>query len=172
MYEFHHGDSLTLNNDERKSCVLVYKKILMPHDGSEMADRAFEHALAIAKAFNAKLILLTVVNENILPAVGVSTASPELVKGVMSELIAFAKKEAHDKLEKKVIVAMNAGIEVSHVVTLGNASETIIEMAQKEKVDLIVMGSRGLTGMKKIIALGSVTRNVSEHVRCPVMIVH
>lgn len=149
-----------------------YKKILMPHDGSEMADHAFEHALAIAKAFNARIILLTVITENILPAVGVSTASPQLVKGVVSELIAFAKKEAHDKLEAKVVKAMKEGVEVSHVVAMGNVSETIIEMAGKEKVDLIVMGSRGLTGMKKIVALGSVTRNVSEHVRCPVLIVH
>ena len=144
----------------------------MPHDGSEIADRAYDHALAIAKAFDAKLILLTVITENILPAVGVSTASPELVKGVMSELIAFAKKEAHDKLEKKVAMGTKEGVDVSHVVAMGNASETIIDMVKKESVDLIVMGSRGLTGMKKIIVLGSVTRNVSEHVTCPVLIVH
>jgi len=152
--------------------ILVYKKILMPHDGSEVADKAFEHALAIAKAFDAKLILLTVITENILPAVGISTASPELVKGMMSELIAFAKKEAHDKLERKVAKGTKEDVSVFHIVTMGNAAETIIDTAKKENVDLIVMGSRGLTGMKKIIALGSVTRNVSEHVRCPVLIVH
>jgi nucleotide-binding universal stress UspA family protein len=90
----------------------------------------------------------------------------------MSELIAFAKKEAHDKLEKKVAKGTKEGVDVSHIVTMGNASETIIDTAKKENIDLIVMGSRGLTGMKKIVALGSVTRNVSEHVRCPVLIVH
>jgi nucleotide-binding universal stress UspA family protein len=151
---------------------LTYRKILVPHDGSKIADSAFEHALAIAKAFNAKLILLTVITENILPTVGVSTASPQLVKGVISELIAFAKKEAHDKLEKKVTMGAKEGVDVSHVVAMGNASETIIDMAKKEGIDLIVIGSRGLTGMKKIRVLGSVTRNVSEHVTCPVLIVH
>ena len=153
-------------------CSLVYKKILMPHDGSEIADRAFDHALAIAKAFNAKLILLTVISANILPAVGISTASPGLVKGVMSELIAFAKKEASDRLEKKVVRAIKEHVEISHTVAMGNASETIIDMAKEKNIDLIVMGSRGLTGMKKIRVLGSVTRNVSEDVTCPALIVH
>lgn len=154
------------------SRALVYKKILVPHDGSEMADKAFEHAVAIAKAFGAKLILLTVISENILPSVGLSTASPSLVQGVVSEVIAFAKKEAHDKLEKKAATAKEAGVSVSHIVAMGHASETIINTAKSEEIDLIVMGSRGLTGMKKIRVLGSVTRNVSEHVTCPVLVVH
>lgn len=152
--------------------VLVYKKILMPHDGSEVADRAFEHAIAIAKAFDAKLILLTVITENLSPTFGISSITPQAMKGMISELIAFAKKEAHDKLERKVAQGTKEGVDISHVVAMGNASETIIDMAKKENVDLIVMGSRGLTGMKKIRVLGSVTRNVSEHVTCPVLIVH
>lgn len=151
---------------------MTYKKILLPHDGSEMADRAFEHGLAISKAFNAKLILLTVIPENILPAVGITTASPHLVKGVISELLSVAKKEAEDRLEGKVAMGIKEDVEVSHVVAIGNAVETIIDMAKKEHVDLVVMGSRGLTGMTKIRVLGSVTRNVSEHVTCPVLIVH
>lgn len=144
----------------------------MPHDGSEAADRALEHALPIAKVFDAKLILLTVVNENVAPAFGIISATPQQLKGMISELIAFAKKEAQDKLEKRVERAKKEHPNISHVVAVGNPSETIIDMVEKQNIDLIVMGSRGLTGMKKIVALGSVTRNVSEHVTCPVLIVH
>jgi nucleotide-binding universal stress UspA family protein len=54
----------------------------------------------------------------------------------------------------------------------GNISDTIIEFARKEKVDLIVIGNVGRAGVSKIRTLGSVSRSVGERAPCPVMIIH
>jgi nucleotide-binding universal stress UspA family protein len=55
-------------------------------------------------------------------------------------------------------------------VIIGSVTDKIIEFANKEKVDLIIMGTTGIGGFKKIV-LGSVARNVSEKAKCPVMLV-
>jgi nucleotide-binding universal stress UspA family protein len=57
-------------------------------------------------------------------------------------------------------------------VIYGHPSDKILEFAEKHHIDLIVMGSTGLSGFSKLKALGSVARNVSERAKCPVMIMH
>ena len=64
------------------------------------------------------------------------------------------------------------GIPSSYRHAIGDHAETILEIAEKEKVDLIVRGSKGLHGLGKIKAMGSVTRKVAEHALCPILIVH
>ena len=54
---------------------------------------------------------------------------------------------------------------------MGKAYDSILKFATQTKIDLIVMGSRGLHGMKKLGALGSVSRRVSEEAKCPIMII-
>jgi nucleotide-binding universal stress UspA family protein len=54
----------------------------------------------------------------------------------------------------------------------GNPAEKVIEFANNKKVDLIVIGNVGLSGLSRVKALGSVSRNVSERASCPVLIVH
>jgi nucleotide-binding universal stress UspA family protein len=63
-------------------------------------------------------------------------------------------------------------IKIENVLLVGYPPEKIIEFANNEKVDLIVIGSVGLSGLSKVKALGSVSRSVSERARCPVLIVH
>ena len=55
---------------------------------------------------------------------------------------------------------------------VGPISDTIIDFAAKEEVDLIVIGNVGRTGISKIKMLGSVSRSVSERAQCPEMIIH
>ena len=64
------------------------------------------------------------------------------------------------------------GIPIDIFVTKGNPSDKIVEYATNEKVDLVVVGSIGLTGVSKFFkGLGSVSRNVAERVSCPVLII-
>jgi len=56
-------------------------------------------------------------------------------------------------------------------VIIGDPSDEIVKFTNDEKVDLIIMGTTGLTGIKKIIAIGSVARNVTEKSACPVMLI-
>lgn len=55
---------------------------------------------------------------------------------------------------------------------IGYASDKIIEFANEEQVDLIIMGTTGLKGISKLKALGSVAREVSELAKCPIMLAH
>ena len=58
------------------------------------------------------------------------------------------------------------------VIVGGSPSDKILELAEDEKVDLIVVGNVGLSGISRVKTLGSVSRSISERAKCPVMIVH
>lgn len=150
----------------------MYQKILVPIDGSRMANKAFKHALSIAKAFNAQIILLTVIPGNVVPAGAYRTwTHPSMVRRSVHEIITIAREEATDFLTESMKECEKRGVKASYKISTGDSASVIIETANKKEVDLIVMGSVGLTGIKKLKALGSVSRKVSENVSCPVLIV-
>jgi nucleotide-binding universal stress UspA family protein len=63
-------------------------------------------------------------------------------------------------------------VKIGTAVLVGRPEDKIVEFGNRQKIDLIVMGSRGLKGISRLIrGLGSVSRNVSENVKCTVMIV-
>jgi nucleotide-binding universal stress UspA family protein len=74
--------------------------------------------------------------------------------------------------DKKEAISKSSGFETKTEVLTGHISNTIIDFAEKEKADLIVIGNVGRTGISKMRTLGSVSRKVSEAAPCPVMIVH
>jgi nucleotide-binding universal stress UspA family protein len=83
------------------------------------------------------------------------------------------EESAADALvEKKDAIKKSRDFEIRTKVLTGHISDTIIEFAGKEKVDLIVIGNVGRAGISKIRTLGSVSRSVSERASCPVMIIH
>ena len=63
------------------------------------------------------------------------------------------------------------GVEVQAEIVIGRAADSILKFANQRKTNLIVIGSQGLRGMKKITALGSISRRVSEEAKCPVLII-
>jgi nucleotide-binding universal stress UspA family protein len=89
-------------------------------------------------------------------------------------------EDTKKRIESSIIVNNNnkkdmtlVSVSVNSQVIIGNPAEVIIDLANnKEKVDLIIMGSTGLKGISKVRALGSVSRAVSENANCPVMLVH
>jgi nucleotide-binding universal stress UspA family protein len=77
-----------------------------------------------------------------------------------------------DTLEEVKKKYKSSGVKLRTQVLVGTPVDKIVEFADRHKVDLIVMGSRGLKGISRFIrGLGSVSRNVSEKVKCTVMIV-
>jgi len=147
-------------------------KILVPHDGTEMSDKAFGKAIELAKAFAAKLILLHVIEEIPVPS--------SLILGNDRALINRARRSVRRELEKgwdKLVEIKTHEIEghnllLSGECRYGSAADQILRSAKDNKIDTIVMGSRRLKGVSKLKALGSVTRKVSELADCPVLIVH
>jgi nucleotide-binding universal stress UspA family protein len=149
------------------------KKILVPHDGNQMSDKALMYATELAKALDAELTILYVIEEIEVP--------PTLLLGNDRILIAKARMSIAKQLEEKwnnfargkLKLLSSEKVRANSVVKIGHAGEEILQFAKDNKIDLIVMGSKRLEGISKaVMALGSVTRKVSELTSVPVLIVH
>jgi nucleotide-binding universal stress UspA family protein len=146
--------------------MLVPTKILVPTDFSEYSDKALEQALDIAKQYNAKVFLLHVMHEMILPASSDSGYSEELVQLIRDR----RQTETQEKLNKQLCKFPQAK-EVAVVTTIrqGISYETILDEAKEKGIDLIVIASLGRSGIAKYL-IGSVARNVLKGAKCPVLL--
>ncbi len=146
------------------------RRILVPVDGSKPSIDASVQAIDIAKYIDAELIALYIVSPDIRYDYMEDIITPRLpraLKDVM--MIAMQKGERHVKKvqqrasQKKVKVKTDVVIGVSSVV------KEIVGYAEKNKIDMIVIGSRGLSGIKKML-LGSVASGVVTYSHCPVLV--
>jgi nucleotide-binding universal stress UspA family protein len=158
----------------------MYKKILVPYDDSEPSNKALDHAAAIAKmSGGSEVILLFVIAEFPTyhfierPARSIKTGEKITLSQYLKEVYELMEESANDVLDKKKEeIKKTAGLEIRTKLLTGHISNAIIDFAAKEKVDLIVIGNVGRSGISKIRTLGSVSRSVSERAPCPVMIIH
>lgn len=152
--------------------VRKYPKILVPYDGSSFSKNALSEALDIAKAFNSKIYILSVIEiaSDIPPGVLSDVINKKLNK-LKREMSLPKKFSPSTKLQRQIDECKKYGIDVQVEILMGKASDSILKFATQAKIDLIVIGSQGLRGMKKLAALGSVSRRVSEEAKCPIMII-
>ena len=158
----------------------MYKKILVPYDDSTPSKKALDQAVNIAKmSEKSEVILLHIIAEFPTyhfierPAHSIKTGEKTTLSQYLKEVYELMQKSAQDVLEKKrEEIKKTAGLEISTKLLIGNISDRIIDFAAKKKVDLIVIGNVGRSGISKIMTLGSVSRSVSENAPCPVMIIH
>lgn len=141
----------------------MLKKILVPFDGSGYSEKAYEKALEIAEKFESDVIVMTVLQSKIPDSAGVSIQR-------LQELQDEQENEATSMLRKLETEAKNKNIPFSiKVVHNPSSSDGIATFAENNSIDLIVMGSHGRTGLRKIV-LGSVANGVIGHTKCPVLI--
>ena len=141
----------------------MIKKILVPYDFTNFADLAFENALEVAKKFEAKLYLLTVVGTD----VDTSGMSYERAQEAHDENEAKAKEDLTKISQSK----HDHGVDISvNIVHTSSTIDGILSFATNNGIDLIVMGSHGRSGLKKLV-LGSVAAGVVTKAQCRVMIV-
>ena len=139
---------------EGEKDIFDVKKILLPTDGSTHSLKAAEYAAEISKQFDSETHILNVITKSI---IRISRKREE-----KSSVQALEEtKDVFDRRSIKVIVRK---------VVRGNPAEIICKIAEEEGFDLIVIGSRGLSGMKAFF-LGGVSDKVSRHAICPVLIV-
>ena len=138
------------------------KNILVPYDFTSFGVIAFEKAVEIAKKFESKITLLTVVGNDI------DTSGMDLTRA----------QEAHDDEENKVMENLNKikdsnkydNVDISvRIIHDPSVIEGILAFAENQKIDLIVMGSHGRSGFKKLV-LGSVASGVVTKASCSVLI--
>ena len=137
-------------------------KILWSTDFSDEAQEALLYAEAFAKTFDAKIIALHVVPD-ISPALYDAAL---VVKEELAKRVAYVKEEAEKKFDslKKV-----KNLEFKTLVKEGNAAKKIIETAEEENVDLIVLGRRGLSAIEKLF-IGSVANQVLRNSPVPLLL--
>jgi nucleotide-binding universal stress UspA family protein len=159
---------------------LLFQKILVPYDGSKFSDKALENAIGIARlsGSNTEVILLHITPHIPIPLTferpvySAKTGKSIPLTQYIQELTEEMEENASKMLEEVRKKYTDKEIEIENVLLHGYPPEKIIEFANNEKIDLIVIGSIGLSGLSKVKALGSVSRSVSERASCPVLIVH
>ena len=142
------------------------RQILLPTDFSGCANYALPYAAAIARATQASIICLHVV-EPVVPAVGYTgLADPMPIADMSDQLEDSAERE----LPRLTDCEELNGLEVEEVIVHGDAAAEIVRVAGEREADLIVISSHGRTGLGRMI-FGSTAEAVVRHASCPVLVV-
>lgn len=142
----------------------MYERILVPLDGSTLAEAALVHARAMARQFECKVILLRVV---VSPY---AIAAPDLILAGYDDGQENFIKAAQEYLQGVAIDLQASGLQVTTRICEGPVAEAIIDHARDEKVDMIVMSTHGRGGLSRWV-YGSVADRVLQAAPCPVLLV-
>jgi nucleotide-binding universal stress UspA family protein len=150
---------------------LQFQRILVAVDGSEGSREASEVAVGLAEKFNAQLFVLHAFR-GYPEYMTMFPSAPAPSGEAIQEYEAYARKAALEVVGRTVSMAEKKGVKAKTKTseTIGSVVQTITDYAASEKIDLIVMGTRGMGGFKKML-LGSVSSGVVTHAHCPVLVV-
>jgi nucleotide-binding universal stress UspA family protein len=139
---------------------IQYVRILVPHDGSEMSDRALRHAVYLSKVSGAEIVILHVLEhiENIFQKTK-RKGSPMTEEGI------------RQMLEERIKLCKKAGVkELSYIIRAGGPADEIASLVGQEYYDLIVMASSRVSSTIGII-LGSNAKRVIDSVGKPILVI-
>lgn len=136
------------------------KKIIVGDDGSEFAGKALKKAIELAKKEDMEVVVVYAI-EDFCP-IGVAEFDCNIVREIQM-------KEAKNIVDRALQRIKDAGVNGRDVTKVGRPADVIIESAEKENAEMIVVASHGKHGIKKI-ALGSVTARVVEYSPIPVLV--
>jgi nucleotide-binding universal stress UspA family protein len=135
----------------------MFKNILVPFDGSKYAEKALLYAVNLAKEYGAKITVIHVATKKVYPL-------------AETAVVIDTEKEGQEILKNSESQARALGVTAEYVLVTGNPADEILKYATNKKIDLIAMGSRGLSDIKAFF-LGSVSKKISQRAECPVLIV-
>lgn len=141
------------------------RRILYPTDFSSASRPALERALGLARDSRAELIILHVMAP-VIPVVGEGYIPPQTYEAIDTA----ARKSAQTKLDALVARARKAGVRTRGLLVEGTPHDRIVRAAKAQRVDLIVMGTHGRSGLARLF-VGSVASRVVSAAACPVMTV-
>src|SRR5215472_695699 len=140
----------------------MYRHILIPTDGSELAEHGVTHGLALAKSVGAKVSVIFVIEP-----------FPEMTGRFLETVARYVelrKEQARSELDRAANAAKEAGISCETIqVENAQPHQGIIAAAEDKGCDLIVMSSHGRRGLSKLL-IGSVTNKMLTHAKTPVLV--
>jgi nucleotide-binding universal stress UspA family protein len=151
-------------------CDMMYKKILLPTDGSKCAEKAAKHAILLASQNNAELIVLNILETHSiaeLPVEDFTRRLNEIFRREGIDALERISKMHKDLAHEKDIRSFKLTLKTEE----GHPADMILQTAEKENIDLVVMGASGKHAVKRFI-LGSIAEKVVRHAKCPVLTVH
>nr|WP_294807117.1 universal stress protein [uncultured Nitrososphaera sp.] len=138
----------------------MYSRVLVAMDGSDCAKRALESAMDIVKASNGSLTIMHVLQVPSTPGFG---------KKLTTEILLVYRRDARAFLEEQQREAESHGIKAETLLVKGSPAKAIMSAAKAMNADLVVIGSRGLGGVKELL-LGSVSNAIVHGSKIPVLI--
>lgn len=136
------------------------KSILVAYDDTEPSRRALERAAMLAEAFGSKVLVTSIAP--LVHSLPRAPATPESERPRMA---------THEDVDRATATLVERGIDAEGVEATGDPASAIAELAERRGVDLVVLGSRGLGPIQRLLGQ-SVSQAVSRRVRCDVLIVH
>ncbi len=149
----------------------MYKHLLVPLDGSKLAEEALPHAEAIARRFGARITLFQVAASVPIPTSVDPISGTGSEAMVALEALETAERDAERYLREVASRSNLQGLEVTPEVTRGKASKEIVLRAHRRDVDLIVMSTHGRSGLGRLV-FGSVADAVLRESGTPILLIH
>jgi nucleotide-binding universal stress UspA family protein len=142
----------------------MYKKILVPLDGSPLAEAVLPHVQALAKSEDAEIVLLRVA----------VTPDPNFFhrdEGEGRQITDAIEGEALDYLETEITKLQKEGAKVTSITRDGTIPDTILKVAEETHADVIAMATHGRIGIQRLLQ-GSVAEEIVHASHIPVMLIH
>ena len=155
---------LTVREEKEKKSIEAVNRILVPMDFSDHAISALSYAKEIAATFDAQLQVVHVIEESVHPA------CYAIGKSSVFELMPDVKNKSEKEMRRLFEESSGPSSNAEYHVIEGFASSEILRFAKKNKSDLIIIATHGLTGLKHLL-LGSVAEKVVRAAECPVFTV-
>jgi len=148
-----------------------YDDVLIPTDGSDAAEVAVDHGIAVADAFDATLHTAYVVDVGALAGgagVTVGGGAPGTTGAAGSDLLKPMIQNGEEATQRVADRARDAGLEVAMDVLEGSPGSTLVNYVEEEDIDFVAMGTHGHTGLDRVL-LGSTTERTVRNVSVPVL---
>jgi nucleotide-binding universal stress UspA family protein len=135
-----------------------FRKILVGYDGSVQSEKAADVAISLARCVDSKVLIFAVARP------------PEPATRVEVDAVLDDAREHYEAGFKKILQRAGDDVEIETAIAVGHPAEQIVHKAEVEHIDLIIVGSRGMSMFEKWV-LGSISERVLRYAHCPVMVV-
>lgn len=162
-----------VNNNSAETIQAIFRRLLVPIDKSGYKDKLIVDGVKLAKALRSEIYAIHIIDESLMSHVTDTNGSMEGKRDDYKEAYRDAlRKQAQKILGEARLVGQNEGVKVNTDIVshTHSVAEAIIDYARSKNIDLILIGTKGISGLEKFL-LGSVASKVISRAHCPVLAV-